>query len=158
MYFNSDSKVQKMLHEIKYQGNYFLAEYWGELMAHKYLNQLKQHDVIIPVPLHKHRVAERGYNQSYHLAQGLSTVLDIPVMQHVVKRIKDTDTQTHKSKAERLENMKDAFEWTQIENQRILLIDDVITTGSTLESLVLALPSEWKNKITILSLAVAVDS
>lgn len=158
-YFNAEGKMQEVLHEIKYRNNEHLAIYLGELLANKMKRVFADVDVIVPVPLHEARITERGYNQSELLAQGLSEQWSIPIMTQAVKRTKNTETQTHKTRSERVENMKNAFVWeTQINNKHILIIDDVVTTGSTIESLVLALPTEGQNKISILSLAAAIES
>lgn len=158
-YFNADSKVQDILHEVKYNSNYHLAYYLGKIMAQKLGAHLKNADVLIPVPLHKRRVAERGYNQSEVIAEGIGNFIDLKVETNLVERIRYTETQTSKTRADRIENMKDAFEWKQdIRNKKILLLDDVITTGSTIESLVLAMPKDWNNTIHVASFAVAVNS
>jgi len=158
-YFNIESKVQDILHEVKYKSNEQLAYYLGELLALKLKDSLKEIDVIIPVPLHKKRILERGYNQSALLAEGLGARLNIEVEEGVVQRKKHTETQTKKNRSERVENMKNAFQWdTAVRNKRILFLDDVITTGATLESLVLAMPAEWNNQVNILSFAAAIES
>ena len=158
-YFNTEGKIQEILHEIKYRNNPYLATYMGQYMAGKLQDVFDDVDLIIAVPLHSKRTTERGYNQSELLAQGFSERLGIPLFSNAVKRIKNTETQTHKTRLERLENIKQAFQWKeQIKGKHILLIDDVITTGSTLESLVRAMPIEYDNKISILSLAAAIES
>ena len=93
-------------------------------------------DVLVPLPLHKSREKKRGYNQAELLCKGMSEVLSIPVNSHMIKRIAPTKTQTNKSRIERWENMKGKFILgkEQVSNTHILLIDDVITTGATLEA------------------------
>jgi ComF family protein len=94
-------------------------------------------DLIIPVPLHKSRKRRRGYNQSEKFAEGLSHQLQIPCDENIVERTVKTTTQTRKTKIERWENVKDVFQVKQPEKiigKRILLVDDVITTGATLEA------------------------
>lgn len=158
-YFNTESKVQDILHEVKYKSNHHLAYYLGRLMALKLGDQFQDVDLIIPVPLHKRRIAERGYNQSALMAEGMGDFMGLKVDSHLVERIRYTETQTRKTSAERIENMKNAFAWKQeLRDKKILLLDDVITTGSTLESLVLAMPAEWNNEISMVSFAVAVNS
>ena len=144
-YFNTQGAVRDVLYQIKYQRNNYLANYFGEQLGHYYKSQLKNIDVIIPVPLHPKRIAERGYNQSKLLADGINKVTKTPVNVDLVKRIKNTETQTHKSRIERVENMLAAFEWQKsdlLKSKSILLIDDVITTGSTLESCIRSAPIE----------------
>jgi ComF family protein len=106
-------------------------------------NELKQKglsatfDLIIPVPLHPSRIRKRGYNQSAKFAEGLSYVLQVPWDESISVRKTRTKTQTNKSKLERWENVKDVFaiaQSGQVSGKRILLVDDVITTGATLEA------------------------
>ena len=96
-----------------------------------------QFDLIIPLPLHASRKKNRGFNQSEKFAEGLSSALGIPVNSDCCVRLKNTQTQTRKNRSERWENVELAFQVKQssmIENKRILLVDDVITTGATLEA------------------------
>lgn len=97
----------------------------------------KQIDLIIPVPLHKSRRKKRGYNQSEEFAKGLSEALHVPVDTKSVLRVRDTATQTRKNRLFRWENVEHAFLVTNkslVADKRILLVDDVITTGATLEA------------------------
>jgi ComF family protein len=97
----------------------------------------KRFDLIIPIPLHHSRKRRRGYNQSAKFAEGLSDSLQIPWDENIVERKIKTATQTRKTKIERWENVKDVFqikEPDKIIDRRILLVDDVITTGATLEA------------------------
>ncbi len=158
LYFNTEGKVQEILHEIKYRGNIYLAQYLGKLMASRLKEYYKEIDILVPIPLHKKRTKERGYNQSEEIAKGISELLSIPVISNSALRVKHTETQTHKTRSERAQNMQEAFQWNEVRNKHILLIDDVITTGSTLESLVSALPAEWNNTISILSLSAAIEA
>jgi ComF family protein len=97
----------------------------------------REFDLIIPVPLHASRQRQRGYNQSAQFALGLSDALKIEWSESISIRMQSTETQTHKSKAERWDNVKDVFSVKALDvvrNKRVLLVDDVITTGATLES------------------------
>lgn len=94
-------------------------------------------DVIIPVPLHKSRLRKRGYNQSACFAEGIAEKLNIPVEEHNLIRIKATETQTHRSRFSRFENMQEVFSLKNPDaliNKHVLLVDDIVTTGSTLEA------------------------
>lgn len=158
-YFNTASKIQEILHEIKYNDNQHLAYYLGELMAAKLKDHFNTIDIVIPIPLHAKRKKERGYNQSEEMAKGFGRTLGIPIDTTTVRRIKNTETQTHKTRGERIENMQNAFHWSSpLLGKNILLIDDVITTGSTIESLLLARPQSDGGSISILSLAAAIES
>jgi ComF family protein len=115
----------------------------GNLLGHIAGTQLAQNpvfnivDLIIPVPLHKKRFQERGYNQSARFAEGLAEKLNAMVEDHNLLRTIATATQTHKSRFARFENMQDVFMIKHPEkliNKHVLLVDDIITTGSTLEA------------------------
>ncbi|MCB0491319.1 MAG: ComF family protein [Cyclobacteriaceae bacterium] len=131
--------VQKMLHQLKYKHHPEIGVKLGKVFG----NELKQKglsatfDLIIPVPLHPSRIRKRGYNQSAKFAEGLSYVLQVPWDESISVRKTRTKTQTNKSKLERWENVKDVFaiaQSGQVSGKRILLVDDVITTGATLEA------------------------
>lgn len=160
-YFNTDGAVQELLKQVKYRNNSFLAIYLGKLLAQKMEAELNTIDVLIPIPLHKKREDARGYNQSLLIAQGISDELGIPIKNDIVFRTKYTASQTYKSRNERAENMKGAFAWkdkNELKNKKICLIDDVITTGSTIESCILSAPKDLQANFTILSLAAAIES
>jgi ComF family protein len=94
-------------------------------------------DLIVPVPLHSSRLRKRGYNQSAKFAEGLSEVLNVPWEESISLRLSATNTQTRKGRADRWTNVKDAFSvgaLDRVADKRILLVDDVITTGATLEA------------------------
>lgn len=131
--------VQKMLHQLKYNHHPEIGVKLGKVFGH----ELKKDgltgafDLIIPVPLHVSRKRKRGYNQSAKFAEGLGYALEVPWDETISVRKQSTKTQTNKSKQERWENVKDVFAMTKmasVEGKRILLVDDVITTGATLEA------------------------
>lgn len=138
LFFSKDSKVQHLIHQIKYKGKKNLGHYLGKLMGHA-IQQANwgEIDLIIPVPLNKKKAVTRGFNQAKVLADGISEVLQKPVVEVAVIRSKFTETQTKKSRTERWQNVEDVFELGNIEgleNKRVLLVDDVVTTGATLEA------------------------
>jgi ComF family protein len=113
-------------------------------------------DVIIPVPLHKSRLRKRGYNQSAAIAEGLHQSLNIPVAENAVIRIKKTSTQTKKGRIERLEGLSGAFEVIDselIKGSRIMLVDDVITTGATLLACMEVLHAAGARDVGVVALA-----
>lgn len=139
LYFHPKNRVQKLLHKLKYKG----VRELGVLMGKKYGLLLKNAqpynsiDYIIPVPLHPDKFKSRGYNQSEEFAKGLSLSMNIPQLNNQLFRKIASSTQTKKTKIERWENVKDIFEIQDsslLEEKHILLVDDVITTGSTLEA------------------------
>ena len=143
-FFSKEGKVQHLIHELKYKGNtdagIFLGLELGKSIKEAPLFQGV--DFLIPVPLHPKREKERGYNQSLMIARGISEVTGIPIGDKFLARSVNTATQTHKSKEERWKNVKDIFEVRhpeRLEGKYVLLIDDVLTTGATLEACALKL-------------------
>lgn len=153
-------KVQKLLHKIKYNGKQELGILFGKMYAAEMIKaDLQQKfDVIIPIPLHPRKMKKRGYNQSDYFAEGLSEVLDLPWLKDVVIRIKQNETQTRKSRVLRWQNVENIFivkNSYKIQGQRVLLVDDVITTGSTLESCAKTLLNAGARNISVAAIAVA---
>lgn len=137
--FVKGGRIQRVLHKLKYdnlsQLGIFLGQRFGVLLS-QYDYQHK-YDLIVPVPLHKTRQNVRGYNQSEKIAEGLASVLGLPINSTRMKRIVKTTTQTNKSRMERWLNVDTIFEVTDgdfLKGKRVLLVDDVVTTGATLES------------------------
>ncbi len=139
LYFSAKGMVQRMIHQLKYKHKkevgFLLGKLYGvELQK---LSILKNLDYLVPVPLHPHKIKKRGYNQSEVIAQGMSESMSVQVYTEGFIRSIHTDTQTKKSKYKRWENVDSIFKIKDkqtFENKHILLIDDVITTGATLES------------------------
>mgnify|MGYP000064799570 CR=1 FL=1 len=157
--FEKDGKTQQLLHELKYNSNIHLGIFLGELIGTEFKSQLQNVDFIIPVPLHKKKLHQRGYNQSEILCNGINNMLQKSVSTSHLIRVKYTETQTKKNKVERLENIKNAFEiknTKELEEKTVLLIDDVITTGSTLVECMTCLNTVKNIKIIVLVLAKAV--
>jgi competence protein ComFC len=158
--FHKKGNVQKLLHAIKYTGNKQLARLLGVWFG-KYLSdedKLKTADYILPVPLHEKKMKQRGYNQSEEFAKGLSEILNLKIDNTCLKRKNYTMTQTSKSKYERWENVEDVFVLNNpdvLKNKHIVLVDDVITTGATLEACCNVLNKVEGIKISLLSIACA---
>ena len=138
-FFAKSGKVQHLIHELKYKNNpeagVFLGQELGKTIKDAPLFQ--GIDYLIPVPLHPRREKQRGYNQSLLIAQGINEVTGIPIGDKYLIRAIYTTTQTKKSADERHKNVKDIFEVRfpeELEGKHVLLIDDVLTTGATLES------------------------
>ena len=138
-FFAKSGKVQHLIHELKYKNNpeagIFLGQELGKTIKDAPLFQ--GIDYLIPVPLHPRREKQRGYNQSLLIAQGINEVTGIPIGDKYLIRAVYTTTQTKKSADERHKNVKDIFEVRfpeELEGKHVLLIDDVLTTGATLES------------------------
>jgi ComF family protein len=137
--FEKGSRYQALLHQLKYRGSDQIGVYLGKLLG----NELKRTvfadcDVLVPVPLHRKKLRKRGYNQSERIAAGVSSILGIPVRSDILYRRVHTLTQTNKGRYDRAVNMEGAFSvsgcFQTTDPLSILLIDDVVTTGSTLEA------------------------
>lgn len=137
--FTRGGRVQHILHALKYHNVPALAVYLGKI----YGGDLKEAglgskaDMIVPVPLHPARQRKRGYNQSAEFARGLSAAINVPLNNSILVRERATETQTRKNRLMRWQNVENAFALKQAEavkGRRILLVDDVITTGATLEA------------------------
>jgi ComF family protein len=159
-HFSKGGKVQHLVHQLKYRNMPQIGNKLGELAG----EQLQQHetlkasDYIIPVPLHKSKLRKRGYNQSTCFAEGLAKALQIPVEDHNLIRTQATESQTHKSRFSRFENMKEVFAVRhpeKLHGKHLLLVDDIVTTGSTLEACALELLKIPGVSISIATIAYA---
>ena len=158
LYFNKGARVQRILHQLKYKGKPELGELLGGLLAARLREQVStlKADLIIPVPLHKKRQRQRGYNQSACIAEGLGKALGLPVYKDVLLKTKSTSSQTKKSRFGRYENLKSAFSVQKAEavaGKHVLLIDDVVTTGATLEACASALSAAGMARLSVAAVA-----
>lgn len=159
-YFTKGGKVQNLMHHFKYKGMQEIGVLLGaiagkQLMENSIFNSV---DFIIPVPLHKKRLKERGYNQSTYFAEGLAQQLNAVIEDNNLQRIVATETQTHKSRFARFENMQEVFKTRypeRLENKHVLLVDDIVTTGSTLEACGIELLKVPGLKLSIATIAYA---
>jgi ComF family protein len=158
LYFNQEGITQKILHELKYKGNEDLAVLLGKIYGQRLKNSKAVEDIegIMAIPLHPIKLRKRGYNQSQAFANGLAEVLEIPDYSSLLFRKKNTATQTQKSRIERWNNVKSVFgvkNAETIQNKHILVVDDVITTGATIESCVREIIEKSNCKLSIASIA-----
>ena len=138
-YFTKESLMQRLMHQVKYKGNKDLGIYLGKIVGQQLAssNRFRYVDGIVPLPLHKTKERKRGYNQATLLCDGIAETLNKPVWKDVITRNAFTETQTKKNRIERWQNMEGRFELTSpstVEGKHVLLVDDVITTGATLEA------------------------
>ncbi len=161
-YFTQKSILQNLLHHLKYHNKKELAFELGKYMGTRLLsrNTFKDCDILIPVPLHPSKKKKRGYNQSEWIAKGLSEKLNIPLDTTTLLRHINSKSQTKKSRDERWENVRSAFNVRKTDDfsaKHILLVDDVITTGATIEACAARLIENLGVKLSIVSLAYAPD-
>jgi len=137
-YFTKESLLQHLMHQLKYKQNKELGWQAGRMMGYQLLRSERfYNDALIPLPLFPGKEKRRGYNQAMILCEGMSETMHIPVMNNVIIRPHHTETQTRKGRVERWQNIEGKFilkDPSAIRNKHILLVDDVITTGATLES------------------------
>lgn len=158
--YEKSGKVQKLLHAIKYQDQKELAYYLGKLYAEE-LSSAKTFegiDLIIPIPLHEKKLKSRGFNQSEAFAKGLSAGLKKNIDLQSLKRVVDTKTQTKRKKYERWENVEGIFDVMEPEalyGKHVLLVDDVVTTGATIEAAWHSLKKIDDVKVSVASIAFA---
>jgi len=137
-YFSKGSMIQNMIHEFKYRGNKKAGHYFGNLMGKSLLNSNRFNiDVIVPLPLFERKENIRGFNQAEILCNGIAEILNKPVIRKNVIRKVATETQTKKHRLERWKNVEGIFyiaDPEQLQGKHILLVDDVITTGATIDA------------------------
>jgi ComF family protein len=159
-YFTNEGLLQHLLHELKYNEREDIGVYLGKQLGYdlKQTGWASSIDAIVPVPLHPEKQKLRGYNQSRNIAEGISEVLGLPVLAGAVERVRNTESQTQKSREERIENMKEAFAVKapgQIAGKHLLVTDDVLTTGATIEACALALLTVPGVTISVATIGVA---
>ena len=138
-YFIKESLMQHLMHQLKYKGNKELGKQLGRLMGYD-LQKTGRFNIVnylVPLPLFPSKEKRRGYNQATILCEGIAEVMDVEILRDVIARTQFTETQTRKGRIERWQNIEGKFELMRpekIADKNILLVDDVITTGATLEA------------------------
>jgi len=158
-YFSKESIVQNMIHELKYKGNKKAGHFFGNLIGKSLLNSNRFHpDVLVPLPLFEKKEKMRGYNQSEILCHGISEIINKPVVKNNVIRKVFTETQTRKHRLERWKNVENIFQVNfphQLEGKHILLVDDIITTGATIDACATQILKIKNVKLSVASFAMA---
>lgn len=156
-YFTKESMMQELMHQFKYRGNKTLGLYLGRLLgqAIEASQKFEDVDVLVPLPLHPAKERKRGFNQSTILCEGIASVWKRDILDKVVVRTTNTETQTTKNRIERWKNMEGNFELKNpksLVGKHVLLIDDVVTTGATLEACGKAILEAADNKLSVVTL------
>ena len=157
--FKEDTPIQTLIHELKYGQLRGIGKYYGKILGDELLKKSNA-EYIIPVPLHISKKRERGYNQSDFICDGISDALNIQTLKKCLRRTRFTQTQTKLSREERKQNVSGAFELREkykntIHKKNIIIVDDVITTGSTILECAKVLKNAGCGEITVCSLALA---
>lgn len=162
LFFREASRVQRIMHHFKYRNTPRI----GILMGLRYGEVLRNvHgfgtvDIVVPVPLHPKKMRKRGYNQSAYFAEGIAQCFGKPMLPQGLSRKTAGDSQTHKSRYERYQNMQDTFQVTDpgvLVHQHVLLVDDVLTTGATIEACAQALLECEGVRVSVATIARAVS-
>lgn len=136
--FTAGSSVEQVLYKLKYNNQPNIGKVLGQHFGKKLLETKDiNFDFIVPIPLHAKKQFKRGYNQSTKFALGISEAIQVPVKENILVKTYETSTQTKKNRLDRLENVLHSFEIKKgksLEHKHILLVDDVVTTGATIEA------------------------
>jgi competence protein ComFC len=159
-FFEKEKPIQDILHALKYQFKAPLGRHFGRIMGETMIKSYKYKEIeaLIPVPIHPQKRFLRGYNQSELLAEGLAEMLKIPILMDVVKKKSNNSSQTTKNRFLRWDNASEQFCLGKIAvtQSHIAIVDDVITTGSTLEAMAQLLRSRYPDlQISLISFAIA---
>jgi ComF family protein len=160
-YFTKDSLLQHLLHQLKYRGNKEIGIFLGNMMGQALKQSPRFSDVeaLVPLPLFASREKKRGYNQATIICEGIAEAMQVPVLNQAIMRLSATETQTQKNRIERWQNMEGRFfikNAAAIANKHILLVDDVVTTGATLEACGQKLLTVKNSQLSIATLAFVV--
>lgn len=159
-YFAKAALIQELVHQLKYKGNTAIGKYLGELTGISLLHsgRFQKIDGLVPLPLYPDREYKRGYNQAAIICEGMSAIMNVPVLYNEVIRQRPTQTQTRKHRAERWDNVDGSFKVTSPQallHKHVLLVDDVVTTGATLEACGRTILQAGDTRLSIATLALA---
>ncbi len=154
-YYDYQKPINTLIMQLKYYGNMYLADVFAQDLANLYFKNYFNADLICCVPMSKKGMRKRGFNQSELLARALSEIVGVPV-EVVLIKIKETANQAKLSREERLKNLKGAFRVTckeKIKDKRVLIVDDVLTTGATSETIAEMLKNKGAKQVFLLTVA-----
>lgn len=161
-YFSKSGRVQRLIHQLKYERKpgigYELGAYYGNYLRQAAL--FRTVEAVVPVPLHPRKEKQRGYNQAFVFGEGIATGMDVPIWKGALLRKEYAASQTRKSRLDRMQNVQQSFQLgdTQpIKGKHVLLVDDVLTTGATLEACAMLLVGMEGVRVSLATLAMASD-
>lgn len=156
--YQKESPVQELIHDLKYAGMKHIGAYYGHKLGLSIAPHLvDKPDMLIPVPLYGKKLRKRGYNQSLVIAEAMATVLELPVVQQGIYKTRNSGSQTLLNRLARWNNVQDVFYVDKdLEGQHVLLIDDIFTTGATIEAMGKACFLANCSKISVATLGIAV--
>lgn len=161
--FRHDNEIQTLIHYLKYKGFTCIGEFLGEKAGNEIIKKnkdtLNDYHFLLPVPLFSSKMRERGYNQSHHICIGLNRIFNLEPAEKNILRTKNTKSQTGLSYEERVKNVKDAFTLDDesiplLINKGVIIVDDVLTTGSTIKEIVRTIKRSTNAKVGVITLAV----
>ncbi len=159
-YFSKGQLIQQLIHQLKYNSNKEIGLYLGKMMGRNLLRsgRFGNIDYIVPLPMFPDKEFKRGYNQATIIGNGMSETMNVPVLNNRIIRRRPTESQTKKHRAERWENVADSFDVVQpasLAGKNFLLVDDVLTTGATLDACCQSMRIIPASDISIATLAIA---
>lgn len=160
LHFSKKSIVQELLHNLKYRGHEYIGDLFGQWLGEelKTIETYKSIDIVVPVPLHKRKYRQRGYNQVTKFGQAIADALGVEYNASVLLKKQNTRTQVFKGRLKRFDDTNTRFEIDNhkaLKNKHVLLIDDIITTGATIEACANVLSSIEGLKISLATIAIA---
>lgn len=160
LHFSKKGLVQELLHNLKYRGHEQIGEFLGDWLGAelKTVENYRNINVVIPVPIHKNKRRERGYNQVTKFGKAIAYALNCDYREDALKKVERTKTQVFKDRVTRFDDAKKRFavgNFSNLENKHILLVDDIITTGATIENCVALLKTIEGAKISVATMAIA---
>lgn len=152
--FSFEKEVVTLIHKLKFHGKLAVSRLFGDLLADTAVKNLDKPDCLLPVPLYKKRLKKRGFNQSIEICRSLEKAWDIPIENNLVNRTRDTQSQTGLDAKQRKKNIRGVFEITgAIKYAHVAIVDDVVTTGSTVNELARILKKGGVKKVSVYSIA-----